>query len=523
MIPGTLRPLPKKIKEVKTDAEKVLRTSQMDLENAKEMLKESSLYTFEEINIQYMRIIENHSNISPLEREADKLLNKYINDHLLNELVYKLHRDLESTQFRLRGDSQRMETILMSKRKAYIEEMIPRLKDETKSKLSFLKDLSLDEILEKSQVYGNTISEIVGKLNAVQDEYLKLSDGSFDVSEFYAPLKDKMSEVEEELEEYQLILRTCKMQILSEEAENLIEEGNVITNEFEMEKTSEQVLKADDYVKTSSEKLSEMSSLRVSIPRRGISKEFSIKFQELSKQFEASKNSLTVIRDDLESKTNLFSTQINWINTIRAIAESDGEEIKDIFKKLKVKGSYFNLKLFDVKEREIRINPKIRLKGTFTLALLEGNFPVFELSPLGLVKLPLGEEMTTEKLEEVLSELDKLAETAFMDEFRNRRKANRLLKEKEQRETIFMKIEKRLSPAFSKVKETTKTGIRKISETSKKGYSKSKSFFQGLVKKGKATKAKKGKATKAKESKTTKAKKSEEKKKETKDEESAES
>ena len=482
MIPGTLRPLPKKIKEVKTAADKVLRTSEMDLSNSKEMLSESSLYTFEEINLQYMRVVNDIADISPLVKESDKLLNKYINDYLLNELVYRLHTGLERTQSRLHNDSQRLETILMSKRKAYIEEMLPRLRDEAKSKLSFLKDLSFDEILEKSQIYGGTISDIVGKLNALRDEYQKLSDGSFDVSEFYAHLKEKIAVVEEEIDEYDLILRTCKMQMLAEEAEKMIEEGNVITNEFEQDKSSEQVLKADDFVQASTNKLDEMLSLRVSLPRRGISKEFSRNFKELLQQFETGKTSLELIRNDLKLKTDDYSTQINWINTIREIAESDGEEISFVFKNLKIKGSIVDWKLFTVKEKDIRINPKIKLKGTFTLALLEGRFPVFELSPLGLVKLPLGDEMTTEKLEEILGAIDEISKTAFTDEMRNRRQSNKLLKEKEQKVSIFSNITERFSPAYNKVKEVMKAGSKKIANATKKGFSKTKSFIQDKTK-----------------------------------------
>ncbi len=482
MIPGTLRPLPKKIKEVKTEADKILRTSEMDLSNSKEMLSESSLYTFEEVNIQYMRIVNDISDISPLVKESDKLLNKYINDYLLNELVYRLHTGLERTQSRLHNDSQRLETILMSKRKSYIEEMIPRLRDEAKSKLSFLKDLSFDEILEKSQIYGGTISEIVGKLNALRDEYQKLSDGSFDVSEFYAHLKKDISVVEEEIDEYDLILRTCKMQMLAEEAEKMIEEGNVINNEFELDKSSEQVLQADDFVKASTIKFDEMIGLRVSLPRRGISKEFSSNFKELLEQFETGKASLEIIRNNLRLKTDMYATQINWINTIREIAESDGEEISYVFKNLKIKGSVVDWKLFTVKERDIRINPKIKLKGTFTLALLEGRFPVFELSPLGLVKLPLGDELTTEKLEEILGAIDEISKTAFADEIRNRRQANRLLKEKEQKVGMFSNITERLSPAYNKVKDVTKKGFKKIADVTKKGFSKTKSFVKDKTK-----------------------------------------
>ena len=270
--------------------------------------------------------------------------------------------------------------------------------------------------------------------------------------------------------------------MLAEEAENMIEEGNVITNEFEMDKSSEQVLKADDFVKASTSKLDEMIGLRVSLPRRGISKEFSNNFKELLQQFETGKAALEVIRNDLKLKTDLYSTQINWINTIREVAESDGEEISFVFKNLKIKGSVVNWKLFTIKERDIRIHPKIKLKGTFALALLEGRFPVFELSPLGLVKLPLGEELTTEKLEEVLGAIDEISKTAFSDEIRNRRQASKLLKEKEQKVSIFTNFTERLSPAYTKVKDATKSGFKKIANVTKQGLSKSKSFVQDKTK-----------------------------------------
>ncbi|MHA1408386.1 MAG: hypothetical protein ACTSSG_13530, partial [Candidatus Heimdallarchaeaceae archaeon] len=275
MIPGTLRPLPKKVKEVKTEADKLLRMAELDLETTKDIYRDSSLYTFDEIKYHYIKITDHYTNIVPLTKEADKLVDKYVNDILLSEYVYSIFSKLESVKSRLENDIRRLDTTLMSKRKKYIEEMIPRIREEIKSKLSFMKDLSFDEILEKGTIYGRTINEIISKLSGLRNEYLKLADGSFDVSEFYGYLDEKLTEVEEELAEYDLILRTCKMQMLSEEAEKLIEEGNVINNEFEQEQTSELVVKGVEYVEKVDEKLIEINALKVTLPKKGVSKEFS--------------------------------------------------------------------------------------------------------------------------------------------------------------------------------------------------------------------------------------------------------
>ncbi|MCK5409018.1 MAG: hypothetical protein KAJ30_02030, partial [Candidatus Heimdallarchaeota archaeon] len=239
MIPGTLRPLPKKLKETKIASDKLLRMINLDIQTTDEIHSDSSRFTFEELNNQYLKINDQLASVNPLEKETDKLVTKYVNDYLLNEFVYNLYNKLAEAQNRLMKDSQRLDTILMSKRKKHIEEMLPRLRDEIKRKLSFLKDLSFDEVLEKSQIYGDTIVEIIGKLEALRDEYAKLSSGSFDVTEFYGYLRDKIAEVEDELVEYDLILRTCRMQLLSEDAEKLIEEGNVIVNEIEINQSSE--------------------------------------------------------------------------------------------------------------------------------------------------------------------------------------------------------------------------------------------------------------------------------------------
>ena len=478
MIPGTLRPLPKKVKEVKSEADVLLRTVNHDLQTTGEMLKNSSLYTFEEINYHYIRINEHLVKIIPLVREADKIATKYFNDYLLNKLVFNLFTDLDNAEHRLQGDSQRLDTILMSKRKQHIEETIPTIKDEIRSKLSFLKGLSLDEILAKSQAYGETISEIVGKLGALRDEYQKLASGSFDVSEFYGYLNEKLETVEEELGEYELILRTCRMQILAEEAETLVEEGNVVTNEFEIDKSSEQVLKADNYSTKAGAKIEEMSTLRISLPRRGITKEFSKKFKELQLQFESNKKNLVAIREGLLERLILFEKQISWISAIKKIAESDGEELQETFKMIKIKGVIFDFKLFTVKEKDIKLKSKVKLKGTYNLAFLEEKFPVFELSPLGLVKLPLGEELNIEKIEQVLAMLDEMEKTDFRDEMRNRRTANKILKEREQKVSVFSTIKERLSPAYNKTKEITKSGAKKTQ-----------AFFKNLFSKKKVEKA----------------------------------
>ena len=478
MIPGTLRPLPKKVKEVKSETDVLLRTVTHDLQTTGEILKNSSLYTFEEINYHYISINEHLVKVIPLVREADKIATKYFNDYLLNKLVFNLFTDLETAEHRLQGDFQRLDTILMSKRKQHIEETIPTIKDEIRSKLSFLKGLSLDEILAKSQAYGETISEIVGKLGALRDEYQKLASGSFDVTEFYGYLNEKLEAVEDELGEYELILRTCRMQILAEEAETLVEEGNVVSNEFEIDKSSEQVLKADNYATKAGVKIEEMNTLRVSLPRRGITKDFSKKFKELQQQFESNKKNLVSIREGLLERLILFEKQITWISAIRKIAEIDGEELHETFKMIKIKGAIFDFKLFTIKERDIRLKSKIKLKGTYNLAFLEEKFPVFELSPLGLVKLPLGEELNIEKIEQILATLDEIEKTDFRDEMRNRRTANKILKEREQKVSVFSTIKERLSPAYNKTKEITTTGVKKTQ-----------AFFKNLFSKEKVEKA----------------------------------
>jgi hypothetical protein len=439
MIPGTLRPLPKRVKEVKTAADSLLRTVDFDIENTKDIFKDSSLYTFEEVNDHYIRVLDQYSQIVPLTKDADKLVDKYVNDYLLNELVYGLFTNLEMKENRLKSDIQRLDTVLMAKRKKYIEEMIPRLKDEITSKLSFMKDLSFDEILEKGHIYGETIGEIVNKISAIRDEYTKLASGSFDVSEFYSYLDERLTTVEEEVTSYDLILRTCKMHILTDEAERFIEEGNVINNEFEIDSSSELVLKGDEYVTRASMKLDEMVELKVSLPRRGISKEFSENFKTLSATFEQHKGSLTTIIENLSVKTVRLSSQIERINAIKAIAKSDGEEIFEVIEMLNIKR-----------------------KGAFKTRVEEG-FPVFELSPLGKLKMPLGVELTTPMIEEVLAVIDEVEETTFKDDMTLRWKTMKVGE-------VTDNIGRKLAPAYNKTKEVTVKAGKKIGEVSKKAY-----------------------------------------------------
>ena len=439
MIPGTLRPLPKRVKEVKTVADLLLRSVDFDIENTKDIFKDSSLYTFEEINSHYMRVLDQYSQLIPLTKDADKLVDKYVNDYLLNQLVYGLFIKLEMRENRLKNDIQRLDTVLMSKRKKHIEEMIPRFRDEITSKLSFMKDLSFDEILEKGHIYGDTIGDIVNKISGIRDEYTKLSSGSFDVSEFYSYLDEGLTAVEEEVTSYDLILRTCKMQILADEAERFIEEGNVINNEFEVDSSSELVLKGDEYVTKASQKLEEMVLLRVNLPRRGISKEFSENFKTLSSTFEQHKNSLTIIIENLSLKTTRLSSQIERINAIKTIAESDGEEVFEVIEMLQIKR-----------------------KGAFKTKVEEG-FPVFELSPLGKLKMPLGVELTTPMIEELLAVIDEVEETTFKDDMSLRWKT---MKAGE----ITDNIGRKLAPAYNKTKEVTVKAGKKIGEVSKKAY-----------------------------------------------------
>ncbi|MHA1347153.1 MAG: hypothetical protein ACTSVO_07770 [Candidatus Heimdallarchaeaceae archaeon] len=428
MIPGTLRPLPKKLKEIKLASDKLLRMINLDIQTTKEIYSDSSRFSFEELKNQYLKINDQLTSINPLEKEADKLVTKYVNDYLLNEFVYNLYSKLVEAQNQLQKDSQRLDTILMSKRKKHIEEMIPRLRDEIKSKLSFLKDLSFDEILAKSQTYGDTISEIIGKLGALRDEYAKLSSGSFDVSEFYGYLKDQIAEVEDELVEYDLILRTCRMQLLAEESEKLIEEGNVIVNEIEINQSSELVLKGDQFISSATEKLEDINQLRVHLPRKGISKEFSVKFKNLQQQFEANKIGLIEIRANLTSKTDLLGSQIERINGIKEIAQSDGEEIYEAISILKIKK-----------------------KGTFKLVALEGNLPVFELSPLQKLKLPLGVELLTEHIEALLTKIDEIENTPFFTDLGDRFKTLKIAEILERTDSWFKRLWGKILPVLKKI------------------------------------------------------------------------
>ena len=463
MIPGTLRPLPKKVKEIKTETDKLLRTVEYDINNTKDIYADSSLFTFEEINSHYIRILDQYSQLVPLTKEADKLVDKYVNDYLLNQLVYGLYTKLDLNEKRLNSDLQRLDTILMSKRKKYIEEMIPRLRDEMRSKLSFMKDLSFDEILEKGQIYGATIGEIVGKISGIRDEYQKLAAGSFDVSNFYSYLDEKLYDVEEELAEYELILRTCKMQMLSEEADSLIEEGTIINNEFELEQTSELVLKGDEFVTKASEKLAEMTDLKISLPRRGITKDFSNSFKNLSTHFETQKTNLFNITDNLSKKTVKLSSQIKRINAIKKIAASDGEEIFDAIEMLNIKR-----------------------KGTFKTVVQNGEFPVFELSPLGKLKMPLGVEITTPMIEEVLKKLDEIEQTPVKEDLKNQWSSFKVGE-------VTASVGRKLSPAWNKTKEITNKTGKKIGAISKKAYTSTKNLITSSSDKTKTKEDKKEK------------------------------
>ncbi len=454
MIPGTLRPLPKKLKEIKIASDKLLRMINLDIQTTDEIYDDSSRFTFEEINNQYLKVNDQLASVNPLEKEGDKLVNKYVNDYLLNEFVYNFYSKLVEGQNRLGRDSQRLDTILMSKRKKHIEEMLPRLKDEIKRKLSFLKDLSFDEVLEKSQIYGDTIAEIIGKLKSLRDEYVKLSSGSFDVTEFYGYLRDNIADVEDELVEYDLILRTCRMQLLSEDAEKLIEEGNVIVNEIEINQSSELILKGDQFVSTATEKLEEISQLRVNLPRKGISKEFSTKFKTLQQQFEVNKNGLNEIQTNLTSKTVLLGSQIDRINGIKEIAQSDGEEIYEVISILKIKK-----------------------KGTFKLVALEGNLPVFELSPLKKLKMPLGVNLTAEHIEVLLTKIEEIEKTPFFKDLGDRFKTLKIAEILERTGSWFKRLWEKILPVLKKIwKAIVKTSLAVVN------------FFKNLFAKDKVAK-----------------------------------
>ncbi len=465
MIPGTLRPLPKKLKETKLTSDKLLRIINLEIQTTDEIYSDSSRFTFEELNSQYLKVNDQLASIEPLEKETDKLVTKYVNDQLLNEFVYNLYNKLSGAQNRLQRDSQKLDTILMSKRKKHIEEMIPRLRDEIKRKLSFLKDLSFDEVLVKSQLYGDTISDIIGRLESLKDEYAKLSSGSFDVAEFYGYLRDRIAEVEDELVEYDLILRTCKMQLLSEEAENLIEEGNVIVNEIEINQSSELILKGDQFISASAEKLEEINNLRVNLPRKGIAKEFSTKFKNLQQQFEVNKNGLIEIRTNLASKTILLGSQIERINGIKEIAQSDGEEIYEAVSILKIKK-----------------------KGTFKLIALEGSLPVFELSPLQKLKMPLGVELTTEHIELLLVKIEEIETTPFFRDLGDRFKTLKIAEILERTSSWFKRLWNKILPVLKKIwKAITEASLAVVN------------FFKNLFSKDKSAKPDKEKKVEIKE------------------------
>ncbi|GAH33629.1 unnamed protein product, partial [marine sediment metagenome] len=220
------------------------------------------------------------------------------------------------------------------------------------------------------------------------------------------------------------------MQLLSEDAEKLIEEGNVIVNEIEINQSSELILKGDQFVSTATEKLEEINHLRVNLPRRGISKEFSTKFKTLQQQFEVNKNGLIEIRTNLTSKTVLLGSQIDRINGIKEIAQSDGEEIYEAASILKIKK-----------------------KGTFKLVALEGNLPVFELSPLQKLKMPLGVNLTTEHIEVLLTKLEEIENTPFFRDLGDRFKTLKIAEILERIGSWFKRLWEKIFPVLKKIWE----------------------------------------------------------------------
>ena len=80
MIPGTLRPLPKKLKETKIASDKLLRMINLDIQTTNEIYSDSSRFTFEELNNQYLKINDQLASVNPLEKETDKLVTKYVNE-----------------------------------------------------------------------------------------------------------------------------------------------------------------------------------------------------------------------------------------------------------------------------------------------------------------------------------------------------------------------------------------------------------------------------------------------------------
>ncbi|MHA1400345.1 MAG: hypothetical protein ACTSQE_08350, partial [Candidatus Heimdallarchaeaceae archaeon] len=384
MIPGTLRPLPKKLAKTKQEAERLIRAIEYDSETTKEMLSSSQNYTFEEVRSQYLRYLDYYTKIKPLAKDADKLLVKYSKDPLLRDIVYKLFDSLEKNERRVEQDVQRLDTVLMAKRKGYIEETIPSIKAEIKSKLSFLRNLDFEELLQDSESYSNIISAIVSKVEILRDEYSKLLQGTIDV-DMYNHLEEKISEIEDELKEYILILATCKMEMLTNKSERILEKGIAIYEKFEFEQNSELIEESQKFLSESTPILKEMISLKIDIPKKAMKKSFEIKFNELRERFDKNKLALDELISKLQTRAQLLETNIDRINALRDYADSYSEGIKETAELLKIKR-----------------------KGSFRLYLKENLIPHITLLESGIVKIPKSDELSANFIDEIIIKLEEI-------------------------------------------------------------------------------------------------------------------
>lgn len=461
MIPGTLRPLPKKLKEVKHDSETLMRAIEYDFETTQEVYKNSRNYSYEEVKSHYLKNLEHNANIQPLVKELEKLTNKYINDHLLNELVYKLYQRVFLISDKLGKDSYRLDTILMSKRKQHIESMIPRIKDDIQAKLAFLKDLSFKEILEKSQIYSVSISEINGRINEVRDDYEKLISGSFDVTDLYSYLEERIIDIEIEVGEYNLILRTCKMELLKVESGKLIAIGEVINKALKKQQTSKLVIKGNDFVEKSTSRLEEMRSLKITVPRKGYSKEFLKNVKDLDKEFSENKNKLSEIVHIIKVKTTSLAKKLDRINAIKELSSSDGIKVKNAAKML-----------------------KIMKRGTFKLSMSLGNFPQLKLNKEKLVTAPSEDALTSELFDEIINAIELNDKVSFINDFLNHFKAFSFAdfweSVKEFSKKNYQSFKEYSIKAYQGLKKGTNSSISFVKKHSKNIYGKTVTMFNNV-------------------------------------------
>lgn len=322
MIPGTLRPLPKKLKEVKEAVDRLLRDIRYSDSITADIFANSENYDYQQIRSHYNKLIEHYNDLVPLWHESDRLLDKYVNDYLLNEMVFKMYSEVDRTIKKLDRDINQLETMLMARRKKYIERQIPYLHSQIKEKLAHIKDLSFEEIIAKVEDYSKIIGEIVGGVEELRDEYLKLISGSFDVSDMYAYLEDDIKKLEEIVGEYDLILRTCRMELLKTQSDKIIEPGKELFERFSSEQSEELLEDANKYLEEAGNLLDEMNHIRIEVPKKGYSTEFVSKYQQLAEEFVNKRNELQEIVQKIQDKTDYLNTQIDRIKGIKEIFET---------------------------------------------------------------------------------------------------------------------------------------------------------------------------------------------------------